>query len=90
MASGTDRFDLALFGRARRRKHMFGVSNTTDNEPYGVCPFPPGRPCQGPTQLNRALTYKLDADVPQLTHVPGVLDPDAHAVQHNGGPFLAA
>ena len=40
--------------------------------------------------LNRALTYKLDADVPQLTHVPGVLDPDAHAVQHNGGPFLAA
>ena len=83
----TDRFDLALFGRARRN-HMFGVTQLT-TRPMVYAPFRPVALAKD-RLLNRALTYKLDADVPQLTHVPGVLDPDAHAVQHNGGPFLAA
>ena len=88
LASGTDRFDLALFGRARRQKHMFGVTQLITS-PMVYAPFRPVALAKD-RLLNRALTYKLDADVPQLTHVPGVLDPDAHAVQHNGGPFLAA
>ena len=88
-ASGTDRFDLALFGRARRQKHMFGVTQLTTS-PMVYAPFRPVALAKD-RLLNRALTYKLDADVPQtVTHVPCALDPDAHAVQHNGGPFLAA